>query len=806
MNRFQIAFAPLGLAALLALASRPVTAQIVAYHDQSGPAHQAQYDALTPAGYRMIALTVYGTVASPNYAAVWVQRPGPAVAAFHGLNGTEYQAFVNTWWPLGYRPRILSATGSAADPRFAGTFELTNAPGWASHGLTEAEFWTERNTAQASGWDVTTVDIYGSGADPRYVVSFGPVAAGQAEVVSSGVDGYQTHFDALAAGHNRPALVAFNDAHRYVSLWRSDDVGDCIAHHDMTATEYQNHFNNYIAQDLYPITLHASGSGSQRRFAAVWAPSDLPVAPVFTAVGPTVPQFAPFDTWVQNWMASNGTRAASLAVVRDGRLVHARGYTRARAGYPLTQPTSLFEIASCTKPLTSIAVHQHFEEPATGLDATDAMTTFFPGVVAADPRCAQITLRHLLTHQGGWDRAVSPDPMVGIDATIAAAFSQSLPIGKGLIYRYMVGTQQLDFTPGTDSQYSNFGFSVLGQVLETRNPGLSYAQIMQQRVFGPLGLTRPRIADSDALHAGEVLYHPWVPMLSRSVLADAQPWVPGQYGALNKENMDAHGAWVMAAPDFAKVLAAFDLGGSNPLLGAAATTDMWTVEPGYSTLMRGWYRANVADGMGGQVAMYHHNGRLFGSTSFIARRADGLSFVFLTNGDRNNLSGATHGGQLSNLANQISLWPTWDLFPQVGIPGFTHRPGDVTPFGVGCGGTAAPIQFNATGTPDIGEELTFQLANAPANRFALTVLGVQQTITSLAPSGAPGCYLYTSPVSTLLAVTNAAGAASMPWDVPAVPAAIGLTLRAQGVVLQPTANPLGLVTTRALDVQLGGWL
>lgn len=781
------------------------TAQIVGYHDQNGAAHQTQYDTLTPLGYRMIALSIYGTTSNLQYAAVWVNRAGPAVAAFHGLNATDYQTFSDTWTPLGYRPKILTAMGTAGNPRFAGTFELTNAPGWHSHGLTEAEFWNERNTAQTSGWDVTAVDVYGSAADPRYIASFGPVNAGQAEVVSTSVSGFQTHFDALAAGHNRPALVGFNDSNRFVSLWRSNDVGDWVSHHDMTSAEYQTNFDTYILQNRYPISVQASGSGSGRRFAAVWAPSDLPLAPTWTAIGPTVPQFAPFDAWAQNWMAQTGTRAASLAIVRNGRLVHARGYTRALPGYPVTQPTSLFEIASCTKPLTSIAMHQHFADPGANVAPSDTMLSWFPTVIANDPQCGQITLAHLLTHRGGWDRNLTPDPMVGIDKTIADAFSQSLPISKGLIYRYVVGTQSLDFAPGTQSQYSNFGFSVLGQVLERCNPGLSYAQIMQQRVFAPLGITRARIADSDALHPGEVRYHPWTPMLSRSVLDDSQPWCSGQYGALNKENMDAHGAWVMAAPDYAKVLAAFDLGASNPLLGPTATDDMWTLVPGYSTLMRGWFLENVADGLGGQVEMYHHNGRLYGAVSFIARRADGLSFVFLTNGDRNNLSGSTHGEQLSNIANTISLWPTWDLFPQVYLPGFQHVSGSVTPVGIGCAGTAAPTTFHVAGTPEIGAALTFQLGNATPNRFALTVLGVQPTVLPLTPAGAPGCYLYTDPLTSLVAITNAAGSASMPWTVPPVAAAIGLEVRAQGVVIDPVVNPLGLVTTRALRIELGGW-
>ncbi len=786
------------------LLAAPTVAQVVAYHDQSSASHQANFANLEPQGYRMIALSIYGTTVTPQYAAVWVQRAGPGYVAFHDMTAAQYQVFANTNFALGYRPKVLTAMGSAANPRFAGSWELTNAAGWTSHGLTEAQYQAERTLAQNQGLDVTAVDIYGTAADPRYIVAFGPVAVGQHEVVSANVGDFQEHFDALSDGHNRPGIVAFNDSNRFVSTWRVEDVGDWVAHHDMTSAQYQANFNAYMLQNRYPISLQASGSGAGRRFAAVWAATDLPLPMVWNAVGPTVPQFAPFDAWVQNWMTQNGTRAAQLAIVRDGRLVHARGYTRAPVGYPTTLPTSLFEIASCTKPLTSIAVHQHFATNA--MNPGESMLSYFPNVIANDPQCAQITLHHLLTHQGGWDRNLSADPMVGIDKTIADAFFQPLPINKFLIYRYQVGTQSLDFAPGTQSQYSNFGFSVLGQALEQRNAGMTYAQIMQQRVFSPLGITRPRIADSDALHPGEVRYHPWTPMLRRSVLDNNQPWVAGQYGDLNKENMDSHGAWVMAAPDYAKVLAAFDLGGSNPLLDQAQTDAMWTVPAGYNTVMRGWYRKNVSDGMGGQVEMSHHNGLLWGATSFIARRADGLSFVFLTNGDRNTLGGDVHGEQLSNIANTISLWPTTCAFPQVYLPCFTHVPGSVATFGVACGSTAVmPLQFSVAGTPEVGEDITFNLTSAPSNRIAITAIGVQQVAVPLAGVGAPGCWLYTDPAISLVAVTNALGAASMPWSVPAVPAAIGLTLTTQGAVLDPGANALGLRTTRGVNITLGGW-
>jgi len=49
-----------------------------AYHGVNGAQHQAHVNTLSAQGYRMISLSVYGDSNSPLYAAVWVQRNGPA--------------------------------------------------------------------------------------------------------------------------------------------------------------------------------------------------------------------------------------------------------------------------------------------------------------------------------------------------------------------------------------------------------------------------------------------------------------------------------------------------------------------------------------------------------------------------------------------------------------------------------------------------------------------------------------------------------------------------------------------------------
>ena len=103
---------------------------------------------------------------------------------------------------------------------------------------------------------------------------------------------------------------------------------------------------------------------------------------------------------------------------------------------------------------------------------------------------------------------------------------------------------------------------MLGRILERINPGMTYTEVVQARIFAPLGISRPRIGGAhveDRL-PGEVLYHPRGLGVARSVNHADRPWGPSHYGGWNHANMDSHGAWVMAAPDFAKVLAAFDLG------------------------------------------------------------------------------------------------------------------------------------------------------------------------------------------------------------------------------------------------------
>ena len=92
--------------------------------------------------------------------------------------------------------------------------------------------------------------------------------------------------------------------------------------------------------------------------------------------------------------------------------------------------------------------------------------------------------------RGGWDRDKSFDPMF-IPIKIAKTFGTEPPANQEQIIRYML-TQPLDFDPGEREAYSNFGYCVLGRVIE-KVSGKPYGKYVQEEVLAPLGIHDMRL-------------------------------------------------------------------------------------------------------------------------------------------------------------------------------------------------------------------------------------------------------------------------------------------------------------------------
>ncbi len=288
---------------------------------------------------------------------------------------------------------------------------------------------------------------------------------------------------------------------------------------------------------------------------------ELPIA------GGAVADLAPLDAWMKEIMAAHNIPGGSLAVVKGGMLVYARGFGYAdREAKTPVQPESLFRIASVSKPITAVAIMKLAEAGKLKLD--DKVLDYIdaePFVAEdrkIDERWNQVKIAHCLAHTGGWDRGVSYDPMFQA-LRMSREMKVPLPIEPAHIIRYQRG-MPLDFDPGSRYAYSNFGYSLLGRVIE-KVSGKSYEQHVKEEVFAPLGITSPRMGKSleSERAEGEVKYY--VVDDGRGIAVtgpsggNEDEKVPVSYGVWRQETLDAHGGWIASTIDLAKFGAALDL-------------------------------------------------------------------------------------------------------------------------------------------------------------------------------------------------------------------------------------------------------
>ncbi|HEX8673500.1 MAG TPA: serine hydrolase [Longimicrobium sp.] len=389
--------------------------------------------------------------------------------------------------------------------------------------------------------------------------------------------------------------------------------------------------------------------------------------------GAEVPGMGSYDQVIPALMRKHGIPGGAVAVVRDGRLIYARGFGYADAeNKTVVQPDALFRIASMSKPITAAAIMKLVEEGKLRLD--DRVAPLIAHLVPApgatvDPRWEQITIRHLLNHSGGWDRGKPNGGFDPIDRPLiaAAAVNAPAPASSETLVRYMKG-MPLDFNPGEKFAYSNFGYIILGRVIE-RLSGMRYEEYVRTRVLQPVGATRTQQGRSLMRYAlpGEVKYY-WPGM---GVNAPAVPsvfpgegTVPFNYGGFHLEAGDASGAWVSSTVDLLRFLTAVDGRTSRPdILSPALVAEMtgsgaMVCPDGACYYGAGWFvRPMQGD------ANWWHGGTLPGNTSMMVRTYHNFAFVglFNTRSLTANLEAELYAALWDSLAGATSF-PTNDLF------------------------------------------------------------------------------------------------------------------------------------------------
>lgn len=397
------------------------------------------------------------------------------------------------------------------------------------------------------------------------------------------------------------------------------------------------------------------------------------------ATGETDRALASLDRFMAAFVTLYDIPGAALAVVRNGCLVYARGFGFAdRDAREPVQPHTLFRVASISKPITAAAVLHLVEQGKLNLaDKAFEIVDLPPQLEegkSADVRLQDITIEQLLQHTAGWDRNATFDPMFR-SVEIARTFGTPPPASTEQIIRYMLG-RPLDFAPGTRMAYSNFGYCVLGRVIE-RASGRSYEDYVRDEVLRPLGIRRMRLGRTLRAERaqGEACYYDAFNRTGPAVMGtNIGAPVPLPYGAWCLETMDAHGGWIASAPDLVRFAAAFDVPDACPLFGAGRLRTMFARPPGSAGYEAdgqpraayyacGWNVRPVESGMN-----TWHGGALDGTAAWLVRRADRIHWAVVF-----NTMQAPHGTYLGELVdfyghhtiNKIQAWPEVDLFPSL---------------------------------------------------------------------------------------------------------------------------------------------
>ena len=350
---------------------------------------------------------------------------------------------------------------------------------------------------------------------------------------------------------------------------------------------------------------------------------------------------------------------ASMAIAKDGKLVYARGFGFADTTDKIpAQPYNKFRIASISKLITAAAIMKLQEQGK--LSINDKV--FGPDGILDDPyfsepkdtRVYNITIAHLLSHEGGWTQRYGDQMFMPL--TIAESMGVEPPVDTRTIVRFALN-KRLHYNPGSGRSYSNLGYSILGLVVE-KVSGIAYDEYCRECIFEPIGIYDMYLAGNLPSQKApfEVTYYQPCDVVLKPSIYGTGELVSPTYGGNDIEALGGAGAWLATAPDLMRFMLAIDgLNSCEDILSDQSISFMTDNGNGFAPI--GW-KTTIFNGT------WWRTGSFPGTVGMIKRQSDGIAWVVLFN------SSAWNGPDIYSYINnlmykvvaQMDEWPEHDLF------------------------------------------------------------------------------------------------------------------------------------------------
>ena len=368
----------------------------------------------------------------------------------------------------------------------------------------------------------------------------------------------------------------------------------------------------------------------------------------------------PLDSMVKRVVRNLRLAGASVALVKDEKLVYAKGFGFAdKEAKEEVQPYHLFRIGSVSKLITAMAILKLVDDGRISLDDyVFGERGLLKGKKYAgikNRNFYQIKVKHLLNHTSGWSLITYGDPMF-IPHKIHKMDNVSYPIDFDDVIHFVI-TRHLPYKPGTRFDYSNFGYCLLGRIIEDVT-GDDYEEWVQNEILKSNGITDMEIAGSfekDRVK-NEVKYYDYSPDNEQLSFTGSGNKVYKPYGADDIAMLGPAGGWLATAADLMRVLVLVD-GYSKRYKDILSEDLMNKMVNGVGGIKRplGWRSVKGEH--------WWRTGTLSGTSALLTRDIKGYSWVIVSNTTpRRGSFPSTSRWAIREGIKMVKSWPDHDLF------------------------------------------------------------------------------------------------------------------------------------------------
>ena len=549
---------------------------------------RATYDARGPNGYRPVVINGFTLNGIVYYEAIWEYSANPLPISVYDYTTQQYQdAYQRYSIDQKLLIKHLSAWVVGNEVRFAAIWEPPVAGG---------------DVIRSSAHHAVDAKSYSS--REIGMVELGYQVALISGYTLRGVDYFAVIYEKTTSNH--PRLNRFG----------------------MSSDDFSRHFDNNKYQGYVPRTISGYNPPGGH-YAATWENRVMSFADIRT-----------IDT-IFEYVHKYSVPGLSVAITKDDRLVFARGFGYAdKEARVIVTPHSAFRLMSISKSITATAVMKLAEKGALSLSdkvfgPEARIGDVFGGVYQEG--VTSITVEHLLEHRSGWDGDAS-DPINHLSTMTADQ-----------VIANTVATLALHAEPNTWTNYSNFGYLVLGKVIE-HAAQMSYESYVLTEILGPVG-AHLYLANDETGLAQEVTYYPL-----------------GATSSFRIREFGPFGGWVGSAIELLRWSVHVDgLPGKPDFLEARTEEIMWKDHGDNEGLAKGFI---ISDGWRG------HNGAFAGTNTFFVQRTDGSGFGFAVlinqRSEHNHWDNSPEaptdifGFELRDVVDgvikRVKTWPSYDLF------------------------------------------------------------------------------------------------------------------------------------------------